>query len=632
MKKINKKGISTVGIIFIIYFVIVMFIEIFIFNFNYFYYGEKAQILEDITFHNVELIENDNYRILENDAWLEINDINGYTNNLEFQTNFFNQNVYMNVEYNNKTQENYINVSSTKVIPIKDSVEKIKINFLDGKDQSLHLKNFYSTNFLEINVFRIGIMLLVFLAISLIFYGLLKKGGVRLEVIFIILILSFGSLNSLMTPLFHSLDEGEHYIKAYNLASGNFAMKKNEAIEYPKNFQEFLNRKYKSPNKNNEDTYPKYRTYAEFIDETKYLMQFDYEDTELVYFHSTAITYTDWPYVANGLGIFIGKILNLPVLISFYLGRIFNLIMYASIVFFAIKLIPIAKKLLFLCALVPTSVFLAGAYSADIMVNALTLLSFAVVIKWLIEKKKIRIYECVFLLGCFMLIIASKATYAPFFLMFLLLGKDNFSSKNNERLAKIGVGIIAIITFICVYYYGSLMGIAQWPIEGVDTTQQIINILSHPIRYLSIALQTLCSGFVNLLRAASTFVVYVGRLSEVSFYLIWIMLFSTAILDVGKASELIKIRDRGLIILACSLALVLSMTALYVSFTPVGASTIQGFQGRYIIPLIFPMLFLLQHKKWKLSIRENLLNQIVISFSTCMLLYTSIYIFIAFYK
>lgn len=631
MKKLNKKGIIACSSLAICCFIISILLEVFLFNFDYFYYGNIENKLPKTTFHNVVKEEDGKYVITENDAWITINNIEGYVNTLQFQANSFNKDIFIEVEYNNKKAGNGINSSIEKVIPIREETDQIKINFLDAEGEILELGEFYSVNSLEINLFRIGMMILFFVLISVISYVFFKKGKVKLEFIFLIFILSFGFLNTLMIPVFHTLDESEHFVKSYNLASGNFIMKAKEEIEYPVNFGEFLNRKYIDVNEKFQDTQPKYRNYEEFINETNYLMSFDNDQTEVVYYHSMAETYTVFPYLMSGLGVFIGKLFNFPMLILYYFGRTFNLLMYGIVGFFAIKLIPIGKRLMFLCELIPTAVFLTGAFSADVMINSFGLLIFAIIIKWIVEKRKIRLPQYVFMVVCFFLVTASKVTYVPFFLLCLLLKKENFISRKSEIWIKISIIFLAVVSFLTVYAYGNIMGIAQWPIEGVDVTKQIMFVLTHPLNYIGILINSIVSFWKNLLVGATVLLTYIGQLNDVSFYLLWGMLLFTAIFDVNDQRDVIRLRERVMISVMALGALVLSMTALYVTFTPVGGNFVLGFQGRYLIPLLFPILFLFQRKKWRFELNPGIFNGIVITFAGFMLYYMSAYIFTMFY-
>ena len=71
--------------------------------------------------------------------------------------------------------------------------------------------------------------------------------------------------------------------------------------------------------------------------------------------------------------------------------------------------------------------------------------------------------------------------------------------------------------------------------------------------------------------------------------------------------------------------IVLIWTALYLSFTPIGYTTINGVQPRYFLPLLFPLLICLGSSKFKVKISDKIYNFIV-------LVIPAIVIFIAVYQ
>ena len=65
------------------------------------------------------------------------------------------------------------------------------------------------------------------------------------------------------------------------------------------------------------------------------------------------------------------------------------------------------------------------------------------------------------------------------------------------------------------------------------------------------------------------------------------------------------------ILVICLGVSVLIWTALYVSYTPVGALEIAGVQPRYFLPLAFPMLLILHSDKIKHNISDRIYDTII---------------------
>jgi len=620
---VKKNQIIAIIVISLVALILSLLIEVFVFNWNYIAQGSKNQEITKISTNNLEILENGKYRILGNESSIQLNNINDFVNKLEFSTNSFGKNVNIQISYNGKTVSNNIDFITEKSINIGEKVDSITITFLNATDQEISLNDFRNMNYFQINPIRVMLILLVMMLIGIIGFTLYKKGNIRLEVIFLIFVLSFGFANTVMTPIFYSWDEAEHFIKSYNLASGNIIMREGDTIEYPIGMGDFLQKKFQTSN-------PNYRTFEEYEHEINTLTNINYTNTEAIYYPSTALTYTAVPYVFSSLGILLGKILSLPLIASFYLGRFFNLLMYALSVFLAIKLIPIGKKLLFVCALLPTVVFLASSFSADVVTNGFSFLIFAVIIKWLIDQKRLSALDLCIINGCFILITASKATYAPIFLLVLLFKKKNFNSKKKEWLVKICVLILGCLTFAGVLFYGERLGIAQWPIPGVNAKEQIQSIIFTPLNFIEVIWRTIITQKA-MLGGAIVSLAYIGNLSRNVFIVVLLTLIFIAIIDIDKQSSFLVMRDKGIILLMCFMTLGFSMTALYATFTPLGSDVVLGFQGRYLIPIIFPLLFLFQRKHVAPKFNPNIINVIVVILSGCFLFSSILHVFQLYY-
>lgn len=603
---------------------ILLLLEIFVFNWNFFAQGSKNQNITEISTNNLEILENGKYRILRNEASIQLNNINDFVNKLEFDTDSFGKNVNIQISYNGKIVSNNIDFINKKSINIGEKVDSINITFLNATDQEIFLNDFRNMNYFQINPIRMMMILLVMILISIIGFTIYKKGNVRIEVIFLILVLSFGFANTIMIPVFYGWDDAEHFVKSYNLANGNLIMREGEPIQYPIGMNEFLEKKFQTSN-------PNYRTYEEFKVETDSLSTLNYSKSEMTYYQSMALTYTAVPYLFSSLGILVGKILNFPFIVSYYLGRFFNLLMYAITVFYAIKIIPMGKKLLFVCALLPTILFQAASFSADVVINGFSFLVFAIIIKWIIDQRRLSILDLFIMSGCFIMISASKVSYAPVFLLALLLKKSNFNSKKREWIVKFCVLVLGGFTFAGVYLYGQKLGLTQWETPGINVNEQLFLIIFAPLKFIGVIFYTIFTQREVLLGGSTVYLAYMGNLGKNTQVICWLMLLFVALFDIDDKGSLLVMRDRGIILFMCLATLGLIITALYATFSPLGNDIVLGFQGRYLIPLLFPFLFLFQRKKWFINFNIKIINSIVIIFSGALLFSSVLYVFNLYY-
>ena len=104
-------------------------------------------------------------------------------------------------------------------------------------------------------------------------------------------------------------------------------------------------------------------------------------------------------YIPRLLDLGLGKFLNLSVGVSYYLGRIFNVIAYCILALIAIKLSGKAKQLMTMVAMFPMNLVLAASYNQDSVALGLTYIIIGLFLKDVTDEEKwlkLRIY-------CFML-------------------------------------------------------------------------------------------------------------------------------------------------------------------------------------------------------------------------------------
>lgn len=80
-------------------------------------------------------------------------------------------------------------------------------------------------------------------------------------------------------------------------------------------------------------------------------------------------------YLAQGIGIFFAKLLDLNAIWILWLGRIANLILYAFLISRAVKKSPILKVPLIAMSCIPLAIFQASSLSIDVMINGLAFFS-----------------------------------------------------------------------------------------------------------------------------------------------------------------------------------------------------------------------------------------------------------------
>ena len=110
--------------------------------------------------------------------------------------------------------------------------------------------------------------------------------------------------------------------------------------------------------------------------------------------------------------------------------------------------------------------------------------------------------------------------------------------------------------------------------------------------YAHILLKYLFGTYLTFINATdySAKLAYLGNDLSASIAFLVLIVF-TAFTDKGKVDRnLNNWKNRIFSIVLFLITIVLVVTSLYISFTPVGLDTINGCQARYILPMLFPLM------------------------------------------
>lgn len=407
-----------------------------------------------------------------------------------------------------------------------------------------------------------------------------KNAAQKPESIFVVIALILGIFCIGVTPdrVGVSWDDEIHY--ARTLEVSNFL----NGIMYEadeKNIREYVDNIYARTGYDRQSDH-RYREELENVYEAKEWNAHEFSDYAV---YSVS-------YIPSAIGIILARGLGLSYIGVFNMGRFFNLIMYVLLIYLAIKRIKYGKILIATIGLIPTSIFMAASYSYDPWVTGFTILGFAYFFAELqddkpLENKNILIMIGAITLGCF-----PKATYFPMLFPLLFIPKKKFNSSKQRGfyyLMVVGAGAILVSTYLLPML---INGAGTGDFRGgpdVNSTEQIRFILNNPLEYAKILLK-FDLDYVALANSGSMLqkFAYVGN--GYLYSTVGLTLVVMAFLDRGE-NEKNYIRIKGAGLLGCTAAIIVSTTALYVSFTAVASGTVAGMQGRYIVPTIYPALY-----------------------------------------
>ena len=410
-----------------------------------------------------------------------------------------------------------------------------------------------------------------------------------LEKLFVLIALFFGILFVFILPPFQSVDEGMHFFRTYQISEGKFISQNIEGAvgdEIPASLSKF------------------YEMYVPFIrnidkktgiSDIKRDLLFPLNKEEKVFtrFTNTSL-YSPVCYISQLPGVIAGKIAGLSLGGLYYLGRISNLISYCLLVFFALRITPFFKCPMFLLALMPMSLSLAGAYTCDVAVLGLNFLWMAVILKVMTLPQKVTFSnKWVIILAVLGLLISLSKSYILLLPLIFLLPPKFFNTKKDYFISTLGILAVAIA------------GLAFWSfcIRGLsldmnnsfaNSAMQMEFIKSHPFAYIFVLIKTF---FVKTPRLLITMIGVLGwqdtKLDWITYIAYPFLMYFAVCADNFdfKPEQWQKI----LIWIVLIAGTIITYTSLYIMWSPVGNSVILGLNGKYFIPLMLPLCLIFKN-------------------------------------
>lgn len=315
--------------------------------------------------------------------------------------------------------------------------------------------------------------------------------------------------------------------------------------------------------------------------------------------------------------------LGVSFALKFVLAKMVYAVMYSLILYFGMMKLRSGKLLYAVISLYPTAVFLAANYSYDFWVNAWTMYAVACVVGQLqTPETHVQPKDMLRILGAFLIGFGPKAIYFPLIALVFLLPKAKFSSVKMMRCFR-ALACLAMVLLVLSFLLPLIIVSADVASDArgggdVSATGQIAFILAHPLHYLKICFLYMLD-YLSILNI-KTYITWLGFLGQPAkaYWIVFVIItLFLAVTDTAHDSKLMDRWPTRVYVLCLVLGtLVLAMTALYVSFTPVGLDTVKGFQGRYFLPFLFLLLVFMGTKRfaWPPSPKQQTIVGIAVLF------------------
>jgi uncharacterized membrane protein len=304
------------------------------------------------------------------------------------------------------------------------------------------------------------------------------------------------------------------------------------------------------------------------------------ETPEVASFFNTA-QYGPVLYLPQAIGIAIGQQWGFSIARTVVLARLANALVACFIGFWAISICRRGQLLMFAVLLFPMTLSEIGSASQDALIITLSLLAVAIASRALAEGRPASVGE----FALFAFIVVATTIARPTQIALVLLAPAYFRRTDSAWLGKVLIGLVAGVPI--VYWY-SLLGelMPPWP-TGVSVSDQFDYLLHYPL--------ALPSAIANSFAAngtwySKTVVGYLGWTDAPMPGWYYLLAGIVCALALAASSNRGPVGWPSLVaVLTFGALLGAQFGALYLTWTPVAKATIDGFQGRYLLPVL-PLL------------------------------------------
>ena len=434
---------------------------------------------------------------------------------------------------------------------------------------------------------------------------------IKIEKLYVYIALFFGILFLVLTPPFESPDEDSHFKRAFQISNGNIfcKLKKDKCGNYfPQDMLDYIYEKTTYIG----DRDKKYEFSSFAID------QYTQTNYNKMVFNEYSTNQAFFPvYIPAAGGIIIAKvfsrIIGMNMISSSYMihfARLFMLITTIAITYFAIKRTPVFKKSFFTIGLLPMLLFLSSMVTYDGIVNAVFLLTLAIILDLIYKKDKIDKKDIIILVLSGILLLNVKTVYFAIFMLMFLIPKNKFEKKNG----KIKIAIIMILLIIGISFLFRIPNYINSVPKNEIESKQLSFIISHPMTYAkTLVKNVIAQRNFQITTMVGVFGLLDTYLPFVIIFVIYMNILLTGLIDGINEKIKIDFKSKILLILYIIFVVCSVYTSMYIIWTPyilktVGGNEITGVQGRYFIPILIPLMLLLSNKKIKNNKFFDILN------------------------
>ena len=441
----------------------------------------------------------------------------------------------------------------------------------------------------EFLTYKYVFIVTVLLSIIGTFLRIYKKLKVHLSFLFIVLALGFVYMQvfiGLSAP-----DEPSHYISSYKLSSSLMGIKAVDDKGYVLLYEDsvYLEDSFKLTEESLKAAH----------DWKKNTTQYGIDKNSTYISRHIPVNTSPLIYLPQALGMSLARILNLSAVTMIDFAKFFNLLFFALLMAYSIKILPFGKYIVYGLSLLPMTLHLAASMSYDALIIALYTLFISKILALSRSSAKVKIKDIAFL--CIIIAICGpcKIVYSLLVLFYFIIPRSKFKKLSHYLL---GFTAVFLSMFLAMYLVNAATIASYTSLESgqefgnVKQSYGLIEVLTWPSLLIKMFYNTFLyevdnyhMGFIG----AS-----LGNLDEIlsiPYAIVCCYSLGLVALSLNDKNNLKPLEKIWMLLVCLGVIFGLELSML-VAWTDRNSKIIEGVQGRYFIPIATPLLMTLNTK------------------------------------
>ena len=421
----------------------------------------------------------------------------------------------------------------------------------------------------------------------------------------ILMLCSICFIYSIVVTPQHAIDETMHLISSYNISQFDYNW--TNGYKYEENIYNIN----------------KYKNYV--FNEDKFVHYDKKKMTEKdTWYKPNSIC--KYMYIPSAIGILVSELLHGTIMDTFYLGRFFNAIAMLIGIALLLKITNDKKNIFIAIIVTPYLLLLGSTYNVDALGNLSILLFISYILNISSSKEKYLTKKNVLFLTILMILIClfKGASYFLIFLLLLLIVKK-------IPMEKRWLMLVYMLLFGLLIFH--LMKPEDLNTGDVAVTgepnpiEQLKFLFSSPIIFIEVY-------GLHILNTLFSINYYQGLLGTnfypiISPYFLGFYLLFLIYMGLTENETVYKVKTKLFFIFTMLVIFLFTSTGLYLGYTGVGRINIEGYQTRYLFPIIPLILLTLGTKKIQI-LKDK--NYDIINYGLCLFLNMAFIMIIVFFS